>query len=119
MWGRLCLFDSGESTHGSSMRLLALVVLLAISALAAPAPPPPRPVPIVVRPLLLLSSPFQSLSTHAQLWHGLGDRFDGAGLQLLKQDLEARPELDSVFVHIVTLAQDGPADQSVVRLSLT
>ncbi|GAA5969274.1 hypothetical protein JCM8115_006746 [Rhodotorula mucilaginosa] len=74
------------------MRLLALVVLLAISALAAPAPPPPRPVPIV-------------------LWHGLGDRFDGAGLQLLKQDLEARPELDSVFVHIVTLAQDGPADQ--------
>ncbi|KWU42591.1 alpha/beta-hydrolase, partial [Rhodotorula sp. JG-1b] len=54
--------------------------------------PPPPPVPVV-------------------LWHGLGDRFDGAGLQLVKQDLEARPELRHVFVHIVTLAQDGPADQ--------
>lgn len=49
-----------------------------------------------------------------QLWHGLGDRFDSPGLQALKQDLQARPELHNVFVHIVNLSpqdSDGPADQ--------
>ncbi|GAA5876950.1 hypothetical protein JCM3774_000549 [Rhodotorula dairenensis] len=68
-------------------------------AQAAPLGPAHRPVPIV-------------------LWHGLGDRFDGQGLQLLKHDLESRPALHGVFVHVVQLGRDGPADQRATFFGL-
>ncbi|BGP12094.1 hypothetical protein JCM10213_005200 [Rhodosporidiobolus nylandii] len=52
----------------------------------------PKPVPIVI-------------------WHGLGDRYDAPGLLSLKADLEARPGLEGVFVHIIQQGADGSADQ--------
>ncbi|GAA6042343.1 hypothetical protein JCM8097_003858 [Rhodosporidiobolus ruineniae] len=52
------------------------------------------------------------------IWHGLGDRFDAAGLLSLKADLEARPKLEGVFVHIVHVADDGPADQRATFFGL-
>ncbi|GAA5893104.1 hypothetical protein JCM6882_003887 [Rhodosporidiobolus microsporus] len=86
--------------------MLALCAALALSAapiLAFPTPsssssasqaiePKVPPVPIVI-------------------WHGLGDRYDAAGLLSLKADLEARPDLEGVFVHIVGISEDGAADQ--------
>ncbi|GAA5962961.1 hypothetical protein JCM3765_006730 [Sporobolomyces pararoseus] len=45
------------------------------------------------------------------IWHGLGDRYDAAGLLSLKEDLESRPELEGIFVHIVKIGSDGAADQ--------
>ncbi|BGP21140.1 palmitoyl-protein thioesterase [Rhodotorula toruloides] len=45
------------------------------------------------------------------IWHGLGDRYDAPGLQSLKADLEAAEGLEGVFVHIVQVGADGPADQ--------
>lgn len=48
-----------------------------------------------------------------QIWHGLGDRYDAPGLIDLKQDLESRPNLEGIFVHIVKIGMDGASDQSV------
>ncbi|GAA5873709.1 hypothetical protein JCM8547_002681 [Rhodosporidiobolus lusitaniae] len=45
------------------------------------------------------------------IWHGLGDRYDAPGLAALKADLEARPDLEGVFVHVVRLGEDGTSDQ--------
>ncbi|GAA6008129.1 hypothetical protein JCM10207_007039 [Rhodosporidiobolus poonsookiae] len=82
-------------------QLLGAAIGLAISApttSAIPAPlspskePEVQPVPVVI-------------------WHGLGDRFDAPGLAELKSDLESRPNLEGVFVHIVQLGDDGAADQ--------
>lgn len=49
--------------------------------------------------------------TPVVIWHGLGDRYDAAGLLSLKEDLESRPSLEGIFVHIVKIGIDGAADQ--------
>jgi len=46
-----------------------------------------------------------------QIWHGLGDRYDAPGLLSLKDDIQARPNLKGVFVHIIQIGIDGGKDQ--------
>ncbi|GAA5843722.1 hypothetical protein JCM11251_003475 [Rhodosporidiobolus azoricus] len=81
-------------------------------------------VPTLLSALALLPSPSTALPTSVSpfpsdkvppvpivIWHGLGDRYDAPGLLSLKADLEARPDLEGVFVHIVKVGEDGSADQ--------
>ncbi|GJN91896.1 hypothetical protein Rhopal_004921-T1 [Rhodotorula paludigena] len=70
----------------------AVYAVAARPALSPVSSAPPSPVPIVI-------------------WHGLGDRFDAPGLLSLKEDLENRPELKGVFVHIIEVGEDGATDQ--------
>lgn len=69
--------------------LLTSATLALSSAIVSPKP---VPVPVVI-------------------WHGLGDRFDAPGLVQLKEDIEARPGLEGVFIHIVQIGEDGAGDQ--------
>ncbi|GAA5991268.1 hypothetical protein JCM10908_003231 [Rhodotorula pacifica] len=90
--------------------LLALVGALLATSLVTALPAVPD-----ASPSTASSSSLSTSSPHRPvpivLWHGLGDRFDGEGLQSLKQDLEGRSDLEGVFVHIVQLAADGSGDQ--------
>ncbi|GAA6024338.1 hypothetical protein JCM11491_000382 [Sporobolomyces phaffii] len=70
----------------------AIATSFLVALTSALAPPHRRPVPVVI-------------------WHGLGDRYDAEGLLSLKRDLETRPGLEGVFVHLVQVGQDGAADQ--------
>lgn len=71
------------------------------------------PDPILTLPLLCSWTSSRSLADllRDQIWHGLGDRYDAPGLLALKADLESRPGFEGIFVHFVSVAEDGAADQ--------
>ncbi|KAJ8297362.1 Palmitoyl-protein thioesterase 1 [Rhodotorula toruloides] len=91
------------TSAAAAVLLSALPASFALPTLSPPSQlllrPSAPPIPIVFIDFL------------PQIWHGLGDRFDAPGLQSLKADLEATEGLEGVFVHIVEVGADGPADQ--------
>ncbi|GAA6059856.1 hypothetical protein JCM10212_007061 [Sporobolomyces blumeae] len=108
-------------TRGSTAAWSLVAWSLAIAPFAATAfptfPPPPRLSTDVLSTLTDATSSDAVDPTRRDvpvpivIWHGLGDKFDNPGLVSLKRDLEHRPGLEGVFVHLVQIGQDGPADQ--------